>query len=611
MLKWVAVYYNTPGATLDTDTTWNRDYAIWQASSTGTKPGINTNVDINYSNLDLWGIEVNPEPIPDPEPDPDPITPPSTEEVDELHAQLYSFRDERDIINKLEADIISLWYGKITPYNLVSALSFSFTLPQIYSANYARFKINGLQYFAYVEVRTLANGLYLYVCDIDAGSTGYYQGMFEDELAEFLYSPDGQHLWLDPRCSREMENTIVKSNLIDTEDPKEDVGVAVIAGIPRTGYDAFSNKCNHATICCVMRERAVTVFALNVSGMQPQDIRIYLPSIIRTYYIRNFPFTQIWNRLYDAGKSQCANQYLFGVQSAEFDSTVPSYNLSPSPILTGTSGATMTNDSFMNENYSPDYYYHEPIGVAIGKSQINASVYNAKFHLYVADIGTIDFRLSDLLSPDDLKYGDGITITYRKYFDLPAGNVIAKLRIYHYDKNLNQVALDFPQYQVSSIAPGQFPVLYNQNVANFSSMIAGGLASLGSLAVGAVSAVTGNYLGAVAGIAGAVSGVARIGSQIEEVEKAPSSIKGSIGGSVDGASSQSDFLWYEYQKEVTRDFFEMGFGKPDGSTSYIMHRLTEKGFYQTGTNTHAKAKGYNETIVDGAISALQGGFRVV
>lgn len=610
VLKWVAVYYSTSGSDLANDPNWNRSYSIWQSSSDGTVPGISARVDLDHSNVDLWGIEqqIDPSPTPDPDPIPDPATPPSTEEVAELHAQLYSFREKKEVINKLESDIESLWYGQIVPYNVVSSLSFAFSLSVIYPANYCRFKINGLQYFAYVEVRTLANGLYLYECSIDACTTAYYQGMLEGQTGTFLYSPTGKRLWKDPRVPTEKENEVVVKQLsYPGSNGSQDVVVLVIA---ERAYDSYETNQNPVLRPYVLRMDAWLACSNKIVSFSSINQRFYLPSLLKSYVIRNFPFALVWRLINSQGLlPRDVPLSLVGVASRDDTSNLIAYSALEifGAINTETQLITPPNDAWISHNFRIDTMYSTTHETAVEK---NAFYFNAKYHLYCPEVGEIDFKISDFITEKELR-DYLVTIRLKEYFDLSGGNKIARPVIAGYDAD-DQLVFERELAEIQAIGSfsEQFPIMYNQNINNFGYLAATTTSAILQGVVGAASLASGDYLGGVLGVGRAVATGFNVEGRRESVRNGPTSVKGSVGGSPDRASGTNPYLWIENANEIDRSSFASVFGDPDGSTKLISTELQTAGYHQAG-DVNVKANGYNESIVEGAKQALQSGFYVV
>lgn len=577
------------------DASWNRSFTIWQITTLGSVPGISTSVKLDHTDVNLWGAEPEPPgPGPDPEPTPDPPAP--TEEVDELHAQLYSFRGERDVINKLAAgtDIVSLWYGRIKPFNLVQALSFSFTLGKYYPANYCRFKIGGLQYFANVEVRTLANGIYQYICDIDAGTTGYYQGMYDDQYAEFLYSPNGVKLWKDSRVPVESEITI--DSHVGSNDDLDDVQVTVVScwpGMHRDPDPTFTRNSSQNFGVNVYISKTLDKIQDLVHSLTDSDANKYIPSIIKSYYIHNFPFDELYRRLDQAiGYPYSNDYYLFSCPSSEFGSFITTSSYDSKRIGEGYANKDITiNIPKTFNNFHQDFEI----------SDVSRDMINGKWHIYIPDVGIIDFRLSDIL--DISSYSSSkVKIGYSLYYDFAGGNILAKLRV-------NETIVN--AYRIEGCVRELFPIMYNGNVNGYINMVSSATGTVAGFLGMAVGAYTQNPVLMNMGTNAMLTQGMKTAQQIEDIYRSPTSIKGNLGGSCDHACDQVPFYWVEYHKEIYGSTFSSEFGYPDGQTKKIKSSMTTAGYYQTGDNTHVRAAGYNDRIVEEARRALQGGVRIV
>ena len=232
---------------------------------------------------------------------------------------------------------------------------------------------------------------------------------------------------------------------------------------------------------------------------------------------------------------------------------------------------------------------------------IDREVFNAKCHLYIPDAGTIDFRIRDLV--DGTLNLVSVTIGYRAYYDFSGGNILYKLVV---NGSPNDA------YTLTASVCEFFPIATNQNFQAFGELVQ----NVGSFSCGLIGGVVGMAIGdkdaITQGSQKTIGSVVNQYTALHDLYKSPATYRGNLGGSYDHAASErSMFLWIEKNEEISGSTFSSQFGYPDGQTKKISSSISAAGYYQTGANTHVRAAGYNETIVEGAREALQSGFKIV
>ena len=552
-----------------------------------------------------------------------------------MNITLYKYSNRSLIANKMEdRELITLFFGNITPYGEFNSQRVSFRLSDLYEANYCKYEFNGKEYYGYVNVDVDSKGLYVYNVVVDALSSCWYNDCFDTNiLIERMtfgqsQNKDSEIIWKDRYSKRVIPITGKSRNVY--------ILIQAIWG----GFDKIpAGSVNYSTI--------KTYFIPEDLGNGEQnDHIIYSPGII-TYlltYEQWEVFLKYFYNLSDAQQGKVA-QSIFKIAAVDGDvigNQVDFPGVSTFPVAVNSGAGTLFRPSLLffqeegkvftipvsESGYTiddvpqvyfsfPSFYLHILDGEQVNYIDKDSNSYQANsIGLNSYEESLIQFffpnSVSTLIKLRDLpnhilKLENNYrisTIGYRSYFD--PGSFITT----YYPRFNGELLLDFPtQSEIST----QFPLPVDSSITNWHQIGASALATIGTT----VATIVTGGLTAPAIIAATTGLGATTASAISQETNGGFVVKGVSGGNLEWVSQQGIFCYLYTQLPEVEDIdaFDEEFGSPHEQMGNIIGLpfppIAGDKMYIRTRNANLASKGMPSQLIQEAQRISNTGFYIV
>lgn len=405
---------------------------------------------------------------------------------------LYNFNGKQHVANKIKGLSPVKSWTDLTTYNQVNSLGMVFVFKELIECNYCKYVYNGIDYYGYVRVDTKAKDIYSYTVQVDPLATAYYRGCMETD-AYVEYCSAGDSYLVDPRLT--LDSVQTRNSAALTIDTPSDAGTyyALVVTTPYsnfwwpntdgTGYERRQTPTNIHTY--ILNQAAYNTFNMFLASDDDEYQKKFANTMLGIYALKDVPVHLMRERTSTTpppsrdGYTCDWNEILLtSVSSNEQKAGIPIYDMrkikwckpeSTHSAMINARCWDCPSSTIIKQTYTTNESTF---------TTVNEDTYNADRFLVVPYVGSIPFKLCDVISHDTAV----IQLGYNLYFDFVGKTLTARLLV-------NET--EYPDFTISAPITEAGIIQTDQHVENYGALWAN---AIGNIANAAVGFGTGNML---------------------------------------------------------------------------------------------------------------------
>lgn len=479
-----------------------------------------------------------------------------------MQVTLVKYTGKQNIANK---KLLDNWHEitsqDVTTYGSFNPNAASFRLDILYDANYAVYVFNNHDYYGYVDIEVDSNGLYAYKISIDPLTTCWYAGCFTDYENICNYSRYGEAVVMDPRAIQELNstwlvNTYYDQNTLYTGGYWAAFAICNGKGTPggysqTPGYDTYITDIENLPS---LFDRFYKIKE-TVGGEEIPVANRYLPSITNICIFPKYEMNTAGLELAPMTIS------LYAPTTSEATDNVRTVEKHEVGIG-GLPYAVYKGDT---TDSSKQWYNRGKYNITLEKPiNITQELANAAVIVNVPGCGTFNVPISELMG--NTTFGESVihNVGYEKRYDWISGTCKVFFTVDGGPLN---------DYSFICKIPAQIPIMYDNNITNWTAIRTGSAVSvvssiLGLAASAAATAATGGALAASTATAAlnvaqsAFSAMNAFQSQYINDATYAGVVQGCIGSTPEWYEMPSVMIKHRVIKNLND--IQSLYGKPDG-----------------------------------------------